>query len=142
MRALLDVNMLLALFDPAHVFHSKARAWWVANQAEGWASCGITENGFLRIVSHKSYANTVPLADALALIKRWAVAPRHAFWTDDVSILDTACFDHTRLLSPKQITDVALLALAARHGGRLVTLDRGISLQTVREATPEHLVVV
>jgi uncharacterized protein len=68
--------------------------------------------------------------------------PGHAFWPDDVSLLDAAVFDHTRLLGRRQITDIYLLALAVKHGGRLVTLDAGISVGAVRRAEPQNLVTV
>jgi toxin-antitoxin system PIN domain toxin len=142
MRALLDVNMLLALFDRRHVHHTRARTWWRANQAQGWASCPLTENGFLRISSQKSYSSPIRLADALALLRQWAVPPQHAFWPDDLSLLDPECIDHRHLLGHRQITDAYLLALAVKHGGRLVTLDRGVSLQAAPGAGPEHLDVV
>ena len=142
MRALLDVNVLLALFDARHVHHRRARAWWMGAREHGWASCPITENGFLRICSQKAYANPLPLADALALLRQWAKPPLHEHWPDDVSLLDGAVIDHGRVLGPRQLTDIYLLALAARHGGRLVTLDTGISLQAVRGASAEHLVTL
>jgi predicted nucleic acid-binding protein len=49
-RALFDVNVLIALFDPAHVHHESAHAWWKANQSSGWATCPLTENGFVRVL--------------------------------------------------------------------------------------------
>ena len=140
MRALLDVNMLLALFDQAHTFHVRARTWWAANERHGWASSPLTQNGFLRIVSRPSYPRPVPLADALRLLAAWAIPPRHEFWSDEISMLDKEAIDHSRLLGAKQITDVSLLAIAVRHGGRLVTLDRGIPLAAVRGAMPDNLV--
>lgn len=142
MRALLDVNVLLALFDPRHVHHGRAHAWWRGAKRHGWASCPITENGFLRISSQKAYQNPLPLADALAMLRQWAKPPLHAFWADDLSLLDTDVIDHGRVLSPRQLTDIYLLALAVRNGGGLVTLDRGISLHAVKGATPEHLVTL
>ena len=142
MRGLLDVNVLLALFDPGHLFHQRARAWWHANREHGWASCPLTENGYLRIVSQKSYARAVRLPDALRLLRNWAVPPLHEFWPDDVSLLDATRFDYGHLLGPKQITDVYLLALAVNHGGRLVTLDRGISFAAVKGADPTSLVTI
>ena len=51
-------------------------------------------------------------------------------------------FDHSRILGPNQITDVYLLALAVKNGGRLVTFDRGVPLKAVRNAQARHLVVV
>lgn len=142
MRALFDVNVLLALFDPAHTLHARARSWWQANEQHGWASTPITENGFLRIISQPSYPQPVPLATALAAMKGWAGPPRHVRWSDDVSILDATIFDHGRLLGPKQLTDAYLLALAARNGGRFVTLDRRVPLAAVRKATAEHIVML
>jgi toxin-antitoxin system PIN domain toxin len=116
--------------------------WWSANKGDGWASCPLTENGYLRIVSQASYPRPVRLADAALHLRTWAVPPLHVFWPDDISILDAARIDHTRLLGPKKITDVYLLALAVKHGGRLVTLDTGISVQAVRGADAAHLVIV
>ena len=142
MRALLDVNMLLALFDKGHTFHAKAQAWWLANQQHGWASCPLSQNGFLRISTQKSYPRPIRLPDAMGLLRAWAVPPQHEFWPDDLSLLDPQTIEPTRLLGSKQITDIYLLALAVRHGGRLVTLDRGISPATVHGASPEHLLML
>lgn len=142
MRALLDVNVLLALFDPKHVHHSRARQWWHGETRHGWASCPITENGFLRIATQKAYSNPVPLPDALVLLRRWAVPPLHEFWPDDVSLLDDRTIDTGRVLGPRQITDICLLALAVRRGGRLVTFDRGISIAAVHGAEARHLVML
>lgn len=142
MRALLDVNMLLVLFDRGHPLHFKARSWWSTNSDPGWASCPLSQNGFLRISSQKSYPRPIPLADSIRLLRGWAVPPRHEFWPDDVSLIDQSVIDHGRVLSAKQLTDIYLLALAVKHGGRLVTLDRGIPLAAVRGAEPAHLVML
>jgi toxin-antitoxin system PIN domain toxin len=142
MRALLDVNVLLALFDRGHPFHVRARAWWLANHDAGWASCPLSQNGFLRISCQKSYPRPIALADSIRLLRSWAVPPRHEFWPDDMTLLDPAVIDHGRVLSAKQLTDIYLLALAVEHGGRLATFDRGIPLAAARGARPDHLVVV
>ena len=142
MRGLFDVSMLLALFDSAHVFNVTARQWWSKNSDHGWASCPLTENGFLRVVSQRGYSSPPPLASALALLRGWAAPPRHAFWPDDVSLMDAKVFDHGHILGPGQITDIYLLALAVKHGGRLVTFDRGMSVKTVRGAGVQHLVII
>jgi uncharacterized protein len=142
MIALLDVNVLVALMDTRHALHERARAWWTAERALGWASCPMTQNGFLRIVTLKAYTNAVSLADAVATLTRATRDPQHTFWPDGVSLLDASVIDHTRLLGSKQITDVYLLALAVKHGGRLVTLDSGISFRAVKGATRGRLVVL
>ena len=67
MRGLLDVNALIALFDEDHPFNATIREWWVENRAGGWASCPLTENGFLRVVSQRRYSNPMSIAEAFGL---------------------------------------------------------------------------
>lgn len=142
MRALLDVNVLLALFDPDHVHHDRATGWWGQNRAQGWASCPITQNGFVRIATSPSYTNPFPPARALSTLSRQVAMPGHEFWAEDISLTDAAVFDQARITGPKQITDVYLLALAVKHGGRLVTFDRGVAAAAVRGAGSGNLVVI
>ena len=142
MRALLDVNLLLALFDPAHTHHARSVSWWQGQASGGWASCPLTQNGFVRVVSRASYPRPARLPDALQLLRAWAVPPRHEFWPDDLSLLDETYIDHSRLLGPNQITDIYLLALAVKNGGRLVTFDRGVTIAAVKGAKAKNLVVL
>lgn len=142
MRALFDISILLALLDQDHMHHDVARAWWAAERRHGWASCPISQNGFVRIISQPAYRHPKLIADAVTILDSATQRPDHEFWPDDLSILDTVAIDHTRLLGPRQLTDIYLLALAVKHGGRLVTLDSGISVKSVREARPESLVVL
>lgn len=142
MRALFDINVLLALFDSSHLQHARALEWWSKNMSFGWATSPLTENGYLRIVSQNSYPNPVPLSDAIAVLNRQIAEGGHEFWPDSVSLVDTDQFDHSHVLSPRQLTDVYLLALAVKHGGRFVTFDRGISLKAVRGAGAKHLVII
>jgi toxin-antitoxin system PIN domain toxin len=141
-RALFDVNMLLALFDAGHIHHDRAFAWWSENRDEGWASCPLTQNGFIRVTSGRGYLRPRSLAEAMALMRAQVARPDHAFWPDDVSIADPQTFDRGRLLGPNQITDVYLLALAVKNGGRLVTFDRAISVAAVRGAESRHVAVI
>jgi toxin-antitoxin system PIN domain toxin len=142
MRSLFDVNLLLALFQPDHVHFERAQEWWKANQHDGWASCPLTQNGFARILSHHTYPKPLPTAEAVIRLAEQIDRTDHDFWPDDLSIADGAVFDPSGILGPNQITDAYLLALAVKHGGRLVTLDRGVSLRAVRGAQPQHLVVL
>jgi uncharacterized protein len=141
-RALLDVNILLALSDARHPHHSRAHRWRATDAADGWASCALTQNGFLRICTQKAYSNPVSMPDALTVLRRLTTRPDHQFWPDDVSLLDDALIDRTRVLSPRALTDVYLLALAVKHGGRMITLDTGISVLAVRRAKAGQLVKV
>jgi toxin-antitoxin system PIN domain toxin len=141
-RALLDVNVLLALLDADHVDHRRTHDWLDDQIAGGWASCPITENGFVRIISQPRYPSPVSPAQAVALLRRASAEAYHEFWPCDASILDAAIVDATRLHGPRQVTDAYLLALATRRDGRFVTFDRSISLGSVVGATERHLAVL
>ncbi len=138
-RALLDVNLLLALFDPAHVQHVRAHRWWRLNQQYGWASCPLTQNGFIRILSQPRYPSPLSTTAALRLLNQAVESPHHEFWPGDLTILDPSLFDSDRILGPRQLTDIYLLGLAVRKGGRLATFDRSLPLSAVIGATPDHI---
>jgi len=122
---LLDVNVLIALLDPAHVQHDAAHEWFARRGQQAWATCPLTENGVLRIVGHSRYPNSPGTPAAVAqLLAAMRALPGHAFWPDDISLVDTAHMDGARLLSSAQVTDTYLLALARAHHGQLASFDR------------------
>jgi len=142
MRALLDVNVLIALFDRDHPMSDRVADWFSDNAASGWASCAVTQNGYLRIVSQATYPHAIALGNAFALLARACAHPSHAFWPCDISVTDP---DHVRrehILRSSQLTDTYLLALAVKHGGRFVTLDRRITPASVSGATGTNLLVL
>jgi uncharacterized protein len=142
MRALLDINVLIALHDRDHIHHERAALWLEANITHGWASCPLTQNGVLRIMSQAGYSSPQPLSVLINMLHNSAATPHHSFWNDDISVLDAAHFQHRHMHGPRQLTDVYLLALAVKHGGRLVGFDQRIPLTAVRGATDEHLVTL
>jgi toxin-antitoxin system PIN domain toxin len=139
--ALLDVNVLLAVFDAFHSAHAVA-ARWLVDGPRRWATCAITENGFVRVRADPGYPAPVPVAQSVADLARARAAGGHEFWPCDVSIADASAIDPGRLLGPSAVTAAYLLALAVRHGGRLVTFDKGIAHGAVAGAGPKHLVVL
>lgn len=142
-RSLLDVNVLLALLDSDHVDHDRAHRWLDEEGIEhGWASCAITENGFVRVISQPRYPSPVTPSVAVHLLRTATEDSDHTFWPCDVRLLDPTVVDPDRLLSHRQITDAYLLALATAHGGRLVTFDRGLDASAVPRAAPTSLVVL
>lgn len=142
MRSLLDVNVLIALLDASHVSHGDAMAWFTANGAEGWASCPITQNGCVRIMSSPAYPNAHTVASVADRLREATGHASHTFWPDDLSVLDARTVDLTRIHGPRQLTDAYLLALAVHRGGRLVTFDRAIARAAVPGAGAEHLVLL
>jgi toxin-antitoxin system PIN domain toxin len=139
MQALLDVNVLLALLDRDHVDHERARAWISRQIERGWASCAITQNGFIRIISQPRYPSPIPVSHAIDLLGRATRTRYHEFWPCAVSILDSKVVDRSRLHSPKQVTDAYLLALAVAHDGTFVTFDQSIALTAVPGSSKQHL---
>ncbi|MEJ0007128.1 MAG: TA system VapC family ribonuclease toxin [Steroidobacteraceae bacterium] len=140
MRALFDVNVLIALLDSDHVGHPAATDWFRAQLRHGWASCPITENGTARIMASAGYPNPQPVAAVLQRLGAAKATDYHRFWPDDVSLTNVQIFNHTELLGPKQITDRYLLALAVKNNGRFVTFDQGIRPTAAVGATMAHLV--
>ena len=142
MRALLDVNVLIALLDAGHVHHASARAWLAANIEQGWASCPLSQNGCIRILSQPVYPGSQPPAVIAARLAEATATQWHEFWPDDLSLLAAGCVDWRHVLGSRQLTDVYLLALAVRHGGRLVTFDRAVPLGAVANAGTTHLELI
>ncbi len=142
MRALLDVNVLVALFDADHASHEEAIRWFDDNAASGWASCPITQNGCIRVMSQPGYPNSVPVVAIVERLREATTHRAHEFWPDEVSVLDDQAMDAARIHGPRQLTDVYLLALAVSRNARLVTFDRSIPLAAVPGAQRRHLAVL
>jgi len=140
---LLDVNVLIALLWTRHEHHYVAQDWFANASENGWATCSLTQLGFVRIVSNAAFSSeaTRP-AQALAVLKANIQHPEHQEWEDRwgaAAVLEPLA---ERLIGHRQVTDAYLLALVTGHGGRLVTLDRDIALQAVRGAGARNLVTI
>ena len=139
---MLDVNVLIALLDENHTHNAAAEMWLAGNIRHGWASCPLTQNGCVRILSQPAYPNALAVTDAVERLRAAISVPHHRFVPDNVSLLDDAAIDCRNLSNQRQLTDVYLLALAVEHGCRLVTFDTGVSLAAARRADPSSLVVI
>ncbi len=142
MRALLDVNVLIAALDAGHAHHGRVSAWLGSEAANGWASSPLTQNGCVRVMSLPAYPSPMPPSAVIARLREAAQHPSHEFWPDDLSLLDETRIRGDRILGPRQVTDLYLLALAVGRGGRLVTIDGRIALDAVAGAKPGHIVVL
>ena len=143
MIALFDVGVLVALFDPAHLHHDTAHAWLDEHRGQGWATCPVSENGFVRIVAHPDYPGSrSTVSDALERLQAFTESGDHHFWPDSTSLRRGSRFDAGRLEDHGHITAGYLLLLAVHHGGRLVTFDHALAPAVVPAARPEQLVVL
>jgi toxin-antitoxin system PIN domain toxin len=141
--ALLDVNILLALFHEGHVHHDVAHDWFVDHAGSGWASCPMTENGLIRILGSPARVKEhLPLGEVTDLLKTFCEHTAHQFWPDDISIRDTDRFNIEAIRGHQQVTDVFLLGLAVKHDGKFVTLDQRVPLAAVKGATRASLEVL
>ncbi|KON80441.1 hypothetical protein PA01_01125 [Azoarcus sp. PA01] len=138
MRALLDVNVLIALLDGSHVHHARASQWLAREIEQGWASCPLTQNGCLRIMAQPAYPQALPLGAVATRLAQATAHPAHQFIADDYSLLDGAQITWQNLLGHRQITDTYLLGLAVRHNCCFVSFDAPINPSTVTGAQPKH----
>lgn len=141
-RSLLDINVLIALMDSNHVLHSSAIRWISQHGKNGWASCPITQNGCLRIMAQPNYPNPRPIQAIRERLSQACAGQFHEFWPDDISLLEDSRFDSEKLHGPKQLTDIYLLALAVRHGGRFVTFDGAMTKEAVNGIDQASLVIL
>jgi toxin-antitoxin system PIN domain toxin len=140
--ALLDATVLIALFDVGHIHHDIAHDWFADNRGRGWATCPLTENALLRIVSNPKYGSNWERTPILATRLRTLCATAdHQFWPETLSLRDHTVFDLS-LTSHQSLTGVYLLGLAKTNGGALATFDRTIPMQAVVGASPDLLEVI
>ena len=125
--ALLDVNVLLALAWPTHVHHAPAHRWFAENHQKGWATCPLTQLGFVRLGMQPAIVK-VPIlfGDVMQVMARMTGHKFHRFWPLDGGLADIRPEIRDRIAGHHQLTDAFLLDLAIRHHGRLATFDRRI----------------
>ena len=141
--SLLDVNVLVALFDPAHGHHEDAHRWFGQNRKHGWATSPITISGFIRVLSNPAYPTVKATpAEAAGRLRSVCSTTDHHFWEDSVSVLDESLFRPSMIGGHQKITDAYLLGLAVRNHGRLATFDRSIPLKAVQGVSAGNLVLI
>ena len=141
--ALLDVNVLVALFRPEHVHHELAHDWFADHHDNGWATCPLTENGFVRVLSAPN-KDSPPLraTELVDRLRTFCKSANHVFWPDAPSIRDAALFNQAFMRGHQQLTDIYLLGLATKMNGTLATFDRTIPVASVVGATRATLSVI
>lgn len=141
--ALLDVNVLVALANPDHIHHDAAHDWFADHHDGGWATCPLTENGFVRVLSHPQLGTRVERPETLiAMLDRFRRHEHHHFWPEHVSLTDQRIFNRAFIAGPRQLTDIYLLGLAINRKGLLATFDRTIPVGAVLGATKSSLSVI
>ena len=140
--ALLDVNLLVALFDPNHVHHDLAHDWFADHRADGWATCAMTENGFVRVLANPKSSGGARPPELVQRLQVFCASGHHTFWADTISLREKQIFNPSFIGGHRQVTDIYLLGLAKKMGGYLATLDRGIPLGAVIGASRDTLQII
>jgi toxin-antitoxin system PIN domain toxin len=141
--ALLDVNVLVALFDPDHIHHELAHDWFADQRSDGWATCALTENGLVRVLSHAKYGAAVSRPEEIVgRLRVFCDSGHHVFWPDAVSLRDRRIFNPSFIRGHRQVSDIYLLGLATKMSGSLATFDRSIPASAVVGASSETLAVI
>lgn len=143
MTVLLDVNVLIALFDAEHIHHETAHEWFGSPSRGPWSTCPLTENGFVRIVANPRYpGRRTTVADAAGRLRLFCQTDDHVFWPDSLSLRDRERITAGSIRGYRQITDVYLLALTVHNGGALATFDDSIPIASVPGAHEGSIVVL
>jgi len=136
---LLDVNVLVALAWPNHIHHTRAHDWFAGIRV--WATCPLTESGFVRVSSNRNaIPDAVTPAEARSLLAEMVTLKDHRFCADSVSVARAGGSAFGRVVSYRQVTDAHLLELAMIHGGYVATFDRGVRDLTPPGSPPEAIV--
>jgi toxin-antitoxin system PIN domain toxin len=125
-RFLLDVNVLVALAFPEHTSHQKAHAWFRREPRLQWATCSLTQAGFLRVASRTLGGKRDCVGQALAGLERDCQSSGHEYWPDDVDLRGLSEPLRSRMIGPNEIADMQLVMLANRYRGQLATFDTGV----------------
>jgi hypothetical protein len=141
MAILLDANVLLALAWPLHPHHRASTQWFAAKKPQGWATCPLTECGFVRLCSNpKIIPGPAKISSVIASLERITADPRHVFWNDDFQLSDTRFVHRGRLQGHRQITDAYLAGLCLKNNGFLATFDQGIT--SLLPANEQHRIIL
>lgn len=126
MRSLPDVNVLIALAFSAHGSHAAAHVWFEQEPDRLWATCALTQGGFLRVAGRAIGGTRDAIGRALAGLQRDCSRPGHEYWPVDADLRELSEYSRLRLIGANQVTDMQLLLLAHKHRGQLVTFDGGL----------------
>ncbi len=125
---LLDVNLLVALTWQNHEHHEAAHHWFALKARRQWASCPITQLGYLRVTGQASVVGVpLTLQERVSQLGTVLAHPGHQFVPADMPALSEEFPGRYLIQGHRQLTDAYLLHLAKKHQMKLVTLDGGVA---------------
>ena len=132
---LLDVNALIALLWEDHQFHDTMATWFARHAKRGWATCAITQSGFIRVMSQPALAQPGrTVADLAKALKQNLADPAHRLLALDFDFTEVVARCSGGVVGHRQVTDAYLLTAAMRAGMRLLTFDSGVNMLLASDA--------
>ncbi len=124
-----DVNVLLALAWSNHPHHEAAHRWFVSESVEGWATCLLTQGGFLRLSLNPQVVGVrLDASVTLDLLMDLVAHPRHQYVQTSPPLTDDAFADLARRIAGyRQVTDSTLLHVVRANSMKLVSFDRAVA---------------
>lgn len=136
---LLDVNALLALAWPNHQFHTAVLARLERQPLARWATCALTQLGFVRLSSNPSVVEVRKTpSQAVELLADLTRDPQHIY-LETLPALPHIASVFRNLLGHQQVTDAYLLGVAEASGATLLTFDQRV---VASGSTRAHIEVV
>ena len=137
MKALLDVNVLVALAWEKHLFHSAANRWMEKYERMGWATCAITQIGFIRLSSQTSIFGDQAKTpeEARLLLAQYISRENHVYFSELPSATDSQ--ELSKIMGPNKVTDAYLVSVARFHHSRFVTFDQRLASLTSNKSLIE-----
>lgn len=124
---LLDINVLIALAWDDHVHHEAAHDWFASHMQEGFATCHVTQSGFVRISLNPKISGVtvqVTAQDVLTMLNDFTSQENHSFWNDGPVETNSGLWG--TVTGHGQVTDLNLFLIARRNSGKFVTFDAAL----------------
>jgi toxin-antitoxin system PIN domain toxin len=122
------VNALIALLWEGHQFHDTMTAWFARHAKAGWATCAITQAGFIRVMNQPALVQPgLTLAELAEVLAHNLAHPSHRLLALDFDFADVMACCTCGVVGHRQVTDAYLLTAALRSRMKLLTFDSGLS---------------
>lgn len=121
-----DLNVWLALVDPDHQHHRRARRYWESDALAELAFCRVTMLGLLRLMTHPKVMRGNPFtpAEAWEAYRTFRALPEVTFLSETPRVeAQFAKFTTHPSFTHNRWTDAWLAAHATISGCRLVSFD-------------------
>jgi predicted nucleic acid-binding protein len=119
--------VLVALTVVENALHELAQTWFRSKPDRLWATCPLTQGGFLRVAGRYLPDSQCAIQELLRRLEVDRRSGLHEYWPVDIDMCDLSDSQRKKLIGHNQVTDMQLLLLAHKRKGKLVTFDSGLA---------------